>query len=132
MTNDIDNENMLRPNANRTINTTFLKIDLPFFIAEIKREKTWLEGDRNAITLLKNTLMRIVLIALRKGAALKKHQAAGAISIQVIEGKMTFTTDTQAVELTRGEMITLHEGIEHSVVAKEETVFLLTITSASN
>jgi quercetin dioxygenase-like cupin family protein len=127
----LNNTTTFRQQGERQIDAPFIKLDLPFFIDEIKNEKKWLEGDRNAITLLKNTLMRIVLIALRKGAALKKHKAVGTISVQVLEGKMIFTTDTQSIELMRGEMITLHEGIMHSVVAKEDTVFLLTIASTS-
>ncbi len=131
MTDGIDNENILRPNANRTIDAPFLKIDVPFFIDEIKNERTWLEGDRNAITLLKTTLMRIVLITLRKGAIIKKHKAAGAISLQVLEGKMIFKSNDQLIELARDEMITIHEGIPYSVHAKEDTVFLITINTSS-
>jgi quercetin dioxygenase-like cupin family protein len=132
MTDILNNATNLRPQGERKIDAPLIKLDLPFFIDEIKNEKTWHDGDRNAITLLKNKLMRIVLMALRKGATLKKHQAAGAISIHVLEGKMIFITDAQSIELVRGEMITLHEGIAHSVVAKEETVFLLTIATAHN
>jgi quercetin dioxygenase-like cupin family protein len=121
-----------RPEGFRQMDAPFLKLDLLFFINEIKSEKPWLQGDRNAITLLKNTLMRIVLIALRKDAEIKKHKATGNISVQVLEGNMIFTTDVQSIELTSGEIITLHEGVEHSVVAKEETVFLITIAINKN
>jgi quercetin dioxygenase-like cupin family protein len=123
--------NALRPNGERQTEETLLKIDFAFFIEEIKKEKAWLDGDRNAITILKNSFIRIVMIALRKNAKLKKHKAAGFICVQVLEGKMIFTTDLQSFELARGEMITLHEGIDHSVVAKVDTIFLLTISTAS-
>lgn len=131
--NDILNKaTKLRPKGERQIDTPLLKIDLLFFIDELKKEKAWLEGDRNAFTLLKNKVIRIVLIALRKDATLKKHKVGGAIIVQVLEGKMIFSTNEQTIELKSGELITLHEGIAHSVVAKEDTIFLLTITSASN
>ena len=131
MTDILNKATTLRPQGERKIDAPFLKIDLPFFTDEIKNEKAWLEGDRNAITLLKTALMRIVLIALRKGATLKKHKVAGIISVQVLEGKMLFTTDVQTIELSRGEMITLHDGVTLAVFAKEETVFLLTIALAT-
>ena len=75
-------------------------------------------------------VMRLVLIALHKGAEMKKHTAAGTISVQVIEGEILFTTDEQTITLTSGQMLVLHEGISHSVLARKETVFLLTLTAS--
>jgi len=73
--------------------------------------------------------MRIVLIALHKGAEMIKHIADGIISLQVLEGQIIFNTDEHSVELGKGQMLTLHESIPHNVLAKEETIFLLTLTS---
>jgi quercetin dioxygenase-like cupin family protein len=73
--------------------------------------------------------MRIVLIALHKNAEMKKHTADGIISVQVLEGQIQFTTNEQTVEISKGQMLTLHKGIPHSVLAKEETIFLLTLTT---
>ena len=38
-------------------------------------------------------------------------------------------TEEQSVELGKGEMLALHENVPHSVLAKEETIFLLTLTT---
>ncbi len=73
--------------------------------------------------------MCIVLIALRKGAEMNKHKADGLISLQVLEGQIMFKTDEQTVELGKGQMLALHEAILHDVLAKEETIFLLTLTT---
>jgi len=73
--------------------------------------------------------MRIVLIALHSGAEMVKHTANGIISVQVLEGQIKFNTDLQSVELGKGQMVTLHEQIPHSVVAIKETIFLLTLTT---
>ena len=52
------------------------------------------------------------------------------ISVQVLQGQILFTTGEQSVELGKGEMLALlHEGVPHSVLAKEETIFLLTLTT---
>ena len=58
-----------------------------------------------------------------------KHTAAGMISVQVLEGRIEFTTDDQSVELDKGQMLALHESIPHRVLALEETIFLLTLTT---
>jgi len=49
--------------------------------------------------------------------------------VQVLEGRIQFDTGQQSVELSKGHMLALHEGIPHSVLAKEESVFLLTLAA---
>ena len=84
---------------------------------------------RNAITVFKTNGLRIVLIALHAGAEMVKHVADGIISVQVLEGQIKFTTDLQSVELSKGQMLALHKCIPHSVLAIQETIFLLTLTT---
>ena len=117
-----------RPKGERIVDAAQVKIDLRSFTEQIRAEKVWKDSDRNAITVFKSDGMRIVLIALHKDAEMKKHTANGIISVQVIEGKILFTTEEQSVELGNGQMLALHEGVPHSVLAKEETIFLLTFT----
>ena len=119
----------LRPQGERIMDAALVTIDLSSFTTQIKEEQAWKDSDRNAITVFKTDGMRIVLIALHKEAELIKHTAAGIISVQVLEGQIQFTTGEQTVELSKGQMLTLHKGIPHSVLAKEETVFLLTLTT---
>ena len=38
-------------------------------------------------------------------------------------------TEEQSVELGKGQMLALQENIPHSVLVKEETTFLLTLTT---
>ena len=118
-----------RPQGERTLDASLVTIDLNYFTKQIRDEKAWKDSDRNAITVFKTNGMRIVLIALHKNAEMAKHTADGMISVQVLEGQMLFTTDEQSVEFGKGEMLALHENVPHSVLAKEETVFLLTLTT---
>ena len=117
-----------RPEGARTIDAALVTIDMNLFLELIKKEKPWEEGNRNAITVFKTNGMTIVLIAMHKGAEMIKHKADGLMSLQVLDGQVTFKTDDHCVELCKGQMIALHEAISHSVYAKEETIFLLTIT----
>ena len=118
-----------RPQGERTLDASLVTIDLKYFTKQIRDEKAWKESDRNAITVFKTNGMRIVLIALHKNAEMAEHTADGMISVQVLEGQMLFTTNEQSVELGKGEMLALHKNVPHSVLAKEETVFLLTLTT---
>jgi quercetin dioxygenase-like cupin family protein len=118
-----------RPQGERTIDASLVTINLISFIEQIKEEKPWKDSDRNAITVFKANGMRIVLIALHKGAEMIRHVADGMISLQVLEGNIIFNMDKHSVELGKGQMLTLHEHIPHSVLAKDETIFLLTLTT---
>jgi quercetin dioxygenase-like cupin family protein len=118
-----------RPEGDRAMDATLVTIDLPLFIKRIKQESTWKDSDRNAITVFKTNGMRLVLIALQAGAEMKTHIADGIISVQVIDGRMKFNADNRSVELNTGQMLALHKGVPHSVLAIEETIFLLTLTT---
>ena len=111
------------------LDAPLVSINIPAFIEQIKQESTWMQSDRNTITVFKTNGMRIVLIALHQGAEMAKHTADGIISLQVLEGQLKFTTDAKSVELSKGQMLALHERIPHSVVAIQETIFLLTLTT---
>ena len=119
-----------RPQGDRTIDAPLVTIDLPSFIEQIRNEKKWKDSDRNAITVFKTNGMRIVLIALHKGAEMITHTAEGIISVQVLEGEIVFNTDVLSNVLGKGQMLALHEGIPHSVRATDETIFLLTLTTS--
>lgn len=118
-----------RPEGDRLIDATLVSIDLPAYMRQIKDESSWKDGKRNAITVFKTNGLRIVLIALREGTEMARHIAEGIISVQVLEGKLQFNTDGQTVELASGQMLALHERVPHSVLAIQETIFLLTLTT---
>lgn len=119
-----------RPEGDRIMDAPLVTIDLPSFIKQIKEEPAWKNSDRNAVTVFKTNGLRIVLIALHTNAEMKKHTANGIINLQIIEGHIQFNTDEQSVELNKGQLLTLHKGIPHSVLAKNETIILLTLTTA--
>lgn len=117
----------LRPEGNRMINGPLVEMNLPELIAQIKEEATWKDSDRNSITIFKSDTLRIVLIGLHEKAELKEHKANGVISVQVLEGKLSFNTAEQSCIIEKRQMIALHENIPHSVLAITETFFLLTV-----
>ena len=118
-----------RPQGERIMDAALVTINLCSFTKQIREEKAWKDSDRNAITVFKTDGMRILLIALHKDAEMIKHTADGMISIQVMEGQILFTTEEQSFELGSGQMLALHENVPHSVLAMEETIFLLTLTT---
>ena len=118
-----------RPQGERIIDAALVTIDLRSLTKQIREEKAWKDSDRNAITVYKTDGMCIVLIALHKDAEMIKHTAVGLISLQVIEGQILFTAEEQSLVLGQGEMLALHKNVPHSVLARKETIFLLTLTT---
>lgn len=95
--------------------------------ARLHEEHAWQHGERNAKTLVKESDFRIVLIALRAGARMERHQTAGRISIQVLTGRLRLLIAGERVELPQGALVSLERDVPHDVEALEESVFLLTI-----
>ncbi len=123
------NEATPQRTQDHVLDAPLVSIDIPAFIKQLKQESTWKQSDRNTITVFKTNGLCIVLIGLHGGAEMAKHTANGHISVQVLEGQIKFTTDLQSVELSKGQMLALHERIPHSVLAIKETIFLLTLTT---
>jgi quercetin dioxygenase-like cupin family protein len=120
-----------RPEGERLLNAPLVEMNLNETIKQIKSETTWLESDRNSVTLFKSETMRIVLIGLHENAELKPHKANGVISVQVVHGKIEFTAEQQNTHLEKGQMLALHENIVHSVKALTESFFLLTLAMSN-
>lgn len=118
----------LRPEGERELDAAMVTMDLPLLMKQIKEEQSYKNGDRNAITIFKNSEMRIVLVALHKGTEMKTHTAPGVISVQVLEGKIVFTAEDKPAERSAGQMLALHAGIPHSVKAMDDSIFLLTLS----
>ena len=100
-------------------------------VGRLKKEQAWLSGNRNAITLVKELSLRVVLTIMKKGAKLEEHQASGALTFQVLSGMLRFRAAGSALETAPGTLVVLEAAIPHDVEALEESAFLLTIVPPS-
>ena len=112
---------------NSRINNDLSTFDLKNILAEIKAHEAWQKGEHSAKTLIKDHRQRITLVALRGGTKIASHQANGPISVQMIDGKMKFTTPMRSVTLENGQILTLRSKIQHSMEALQDSAFLLTM-----
>ena len=115
------------PITERPLDAPLLTFDIASLVAQLKGEETWHTGTRNAMTLHKGLGLRIVLIAMHANTTVPSHRADGPISVQVLEGVLTFRAEAHAVTLRAGQLLTLSAGIPHLVEAEEESAFLLTM-----
>ncbi|SRR5579883_409013 len=105
-----------------------LSFDLNAEIEQLHQEAAWRQGDHNAMTLTKEPVFRIVLVAMKDGARLPAHQASGNISIQALAGHLIVHLPDRTVDLPRGHLVALEANLRHDVEARGESAFLLTVS----
>ena len=82
---------------------------------------------RRAEILIKTDDLRVLLVTMRAGASLAEHSAPGTITIQVVEGTMLVEAEGSIHEMGAGSLVSLAAGVRHSVTARTDGAFLLTI-----
>lgn len=113
----------------RPLDAPLLTFDLPALLEKIKGEEDWFRNERNSMTVHKSTELRVILVAMHAGTSIPAHTAAYPFSLQVLEGRVRFTAGKKTTELRRGNLLTLHAGIPHDLVAVEQSAFLLTLAA---
>ena len=104
-----------------------LSFDLAEKVRSLKLEKQWKTEGRDAITLVKTSSLRIVLMVLHEGTTMAEHSADGAIIVHVLSGSVDFIIKDNSTHLKASSLLSLAGGIPHSVRAIEESVLLLTV-----
>src|SRR5690606_20066717 len=82
---------------------------------------------RTGRTLVKDGPLRVTLVGLGAGGAMVPHKADGPITVQVLEGAVTFEADGGVWKLEAGSIIALRAGITHSLSSESGGIFLLTV-----
>src|SRR6185295_11540999 len=77
--------------SERSLDRPVMTFDLPAILAGMKHEPTWRTARRNAMTLLKQPIFRIVLIALQAGAEVASHQTDSPVTVQALEGRIAIS-----------------------------------------
>jgi quercetin dioxygenase-like cupin family protein len=103
----------------------FFNLDEEF--TQLKEDPEWSARHRNAVTLLKEPHLSVVLVGLQKGAALSKHKAQGPVTICVLIGAVSIKTEHESRTLHSHGMLSLERDIPHEVEALEESAVLVTI-----
>src|SRR5579885_758504 len=57
-------------------------------IARLKSGAEWQNGDRHAVSLVKDDALNVLLMALKKGARLHPHRVKGPIVVQLLSGQI--------------------------------------------
>jgi hypothetical protein len=116
-----------RPHGERLIDAETSLININEYVAQIKAEEAWLKNDRNGLTLFKGDNVSIILLAMHTGARMRSHIPEGIMSLQLLYGKLQFTTDTENFDMEKDEMVMLHKSKVYNIDVIEEAVLLITM-----
>ncbi len=115
-----------RPKGGRPLDAPWMINDIDYSLKQMVDEKAWHTNDRNGITLFKSGDYTVVLTALHKDASLENEKAKGFLQVQVLAGRVSLRQPAMGAEITKGQLVVIHDGIEFSIVALEESVILIT------
>jgi quercetin dioxygenase-like cupin family protein len=114
------NRQALRPSAGGMITVKFADE-----IARLKSTAEWESADRQAVSLIKDEALNVLLMVLKKGAHLHEHRTKGPITVQMVSGAIRFSSGSDQRIISAGEMVGLDRAIPHSVEALEESALIL-------
>ena len=113
----------------RSLDREVMAFDLAAILGNMKQEPTWRTAKRNAMTLVKQPIFRVVLVALQAGAEIGTHETEGPITLQTLEGRLAIHVGAKVVELAAGQLLVLRPGQRHSMHVDEDSAFLLTLAA---
>jgi hypothetical protein len=105
--------------------------DLPATIENMKHSHSWVKGELISMILLNRPDKQILLTAMHERTEVNSFQSKDSITFQIIEGKLMFHSLKESVILKKGQLLTLNEKVEYSLIILEETVILLTISNGA-
>ncbi|HEX2934959.1 MAG TPA: hypothetical protein VHO72_06365 [Bacteroidales bacterium] len=105
--------------------------DLPLLIEKLRNDspKARRKG-LNSMILLKKPDRQLVLTTMKKNVEIESFQSSASVTFQVVQGKLKFRTSKETVMLERGQVLTLHENVKYCLAAIDESVVLLTVSTA--
>jgi quercetin dioxygenase-like cupin family protein len=96
-------------------------------VRRLRAEPEATQGSRNAITLVKDGPLRVVLVLLKAGAAFDDAAGPGPATVQVLSGRVRFEGREGQGTIGAGAIVAIESGVPHVVTAEEESVVLVTI-----
>lgn len=108
--------------------TTF---DLATEARELQAAELWHDRGLNTRTLLNLSDLRLVLIAVKSGHRIERHQTNLRLNLTTFTGHVQLTVNGETVDLPAGHVLVLDPAVPHDVEALEDSVILLSLSAVS-
>jgi quercetin dioxygenase-like cupin family protein len=113
----------------RPLAAPMMIFDLEPRLRELREDDSYRRSGRLGRTLAKSGRMRITLVALNGGIEVGTHHAESPMTIQLLEGSLSFTVAGREHELKAGQLLFFGPGEAHDIRALEESALLLTLSA---
>jgi len=77
--------------------------------------------------LVREEHLNVTLFCMSKGSEMTEHTSTKEGTIQVIEGKGTFSLEGEDIVMKPGILIRMDKNAKHSLKAEEDTTFILSL-----
>jgi quercetin dioxygenase-like cupin family protein len=111
------------------------RYDLDEVATKLKQEFEAGQAGHRQETLYKHGSTTVALFLFGHLTRLPPHRTKGVVTIHLLEGHLQVSAESQVHDLHAGQLLVLAPGVDHDVVAREESRMLLTVhldASAAN
>jgi quercetin dioxygenase-like cupin family protein len=122
----------LRPHPAERFSSPQHPFNLGVAIAKLKQEMRAGEAGHRQQTLYKHGRTSISLFLFGRLTRLPPHRVDGVVCIHVLKGHLRIMAEGHSHDLLSNDLLVLAPGIEHDVVAHEESEMLLTVQLESS
>jgi quercetin dioxygenase-like cupin family protein len=98
-------------------------------LRELREDDSYRRSGRLGRTLAKHGRLRLTLVALDAGVEVGTHHADSPMTIQLLEGRISFRVAGRVHELRAGQILFFGPGDAHDIRAEEECALLLTLSA---
>jgi quercetin dioxygenase-like cupin family protein len=113
----------------RSLAAPMMIFDLETVLRELRSDDSYDRSGRLGRTLAKAGRLRLTLVALNAGVEVGMHQAESPMTIQLMEGALSFRVGEEDHELRAGQVLFFGPGKAHDIRAVEESALLLTLSA---
>jgi quercetin dioxygenase-like cupin family protein len=111
----------------RELEGALLHFGLEQELAELRSDLGRATGSRTAKTLAKSGGLRVMLIVVGGGVTIEPEAAAGASTLQVLDGRLRLSAEGRTQEVGPGELVVLSRNLREPIEAIQPSSFILTI-----
>jgi quercetin dioxygenase-like cupin family protein len=104
-----------------------IQLDLRAELQKLNAEIDPGQCGHRQVALYKRESATLALFQFEAGGYMKEHQAPGTVFVQVLEGRLSLTSEGRKYTLGQGGVAVFAPGILHDVLAEEPSVMLLTV-----
>jgi quercetin dioxygenase-like cupin family protein len=104
----------------------FVSIDIADETKRLKSRLDAADADREAVSLVKDYGLNVMLMLLKRGARLHDHHTKGPLTVQLMSGRVNLVAAGKPHEIAPGAVCALDREVVHSVEALEDSALLLT------